>query len=173
MASLEKKSVSKEHLIFKGLSTWRDPCALTKSRNYSVSASILRRQLDPTNRTKYTVQNQASFLRREILPRVPDNGRTSTPFWMPSITAYEMRNNWPVSTDEHIYDTFVESEPISASFGRPTPGISKRTSTTIMDLQGAVRAEEHYKKLKSLDRQKELLYRSWLPRDRDWETTPR
>lgn len=142
MASLEKNSLRQPtHRISKGSVVWSNPCASTPSRSCSITESILRRQMDPTYKTKLTVQRQAKYLNRELQVR-EGNVLTYTPYWM----TYEEANvTWPYSPYNiplHISGIFVESRHIYDSHNLYCHETFQPSLATFLDRREVERVEE-------------------------------
>jgi len=101
-----KKDVQiQDDLICKALRRWQNRRDFLLSKEKSISACILRRQWDPTVKTKYTVLNRANTLKRAVLHKAQDNGLTYSPFWKQYQEVSGILNVLPSYTPLAISDT--------------------------------------------------------------------
>lgn len=149
MASLERKSLQQpEHLTYRGSVIFKNPCASVPSNSISLTQSILRRQMDPTSKTKFTVERQVRGLNR--VHRASKGGEA---IWSPSYLLYrtgstprrESLNYTPLL----LSGTFVESTNTSSMYRQWLPGALKPSYMSTGDLQAREKADALLRKLQT------------------------
>ena len=146
MASLERNSLQQPtRLIYKDSVIFKNPCASVPSKSVSITESILRSQWGVTPKTKRTVQNQASFLKRVTL-NAKGREMIYNPSWIPSRLGMDLYPVSRLNTPQLIYGTFVESKSTSRPLDLFPHDTTKLRSDITTDLQGQGNRDGHWKR---------------------------